>query len=127
MAESKNITRYTDADLVEFKAIIENKLSEAMSDLELLKNTMSGKDIINLFNDNKLTAITFSTADASFAIPLEQVLYIEKDVKRNLQVDALEEFNHGVITFQNNFEQFPTFFSHPPQFFFGTQDRRDGN
>ncbi|NQY67837.1 MAG: TraR/DksA C4-type zinc finger protein [Flavobacteriales bacterium] len=44
MAESKNITRYTDADLVEFKAIIENKLSEAMSDLELLKNTMSGKD-----------------------------------------------------------------------------------
>jgi len=63
---------------------------------------MSGKDITSLFNDKKLAAITFSTADASFAIPLEQVLYIEKDVQRNLQVDALEEFNHGVITFQNN-------------------------
>jgi len=63
---------------------------------------MSGKDIKNLFSNQKLAAITFSTVDASFAIPLEQVLYIEKDVKRNLQVDALEEFNHGVITFQNN-------------------------
>ena len=63
---------------------------------------MSGKDIKNLFKDQKLAAITFSTVDASFAIPLEQVLYIEKDVQRNLQVDELEEFNHGVITFQNN-------------------------
>ncbi len=42
------------------------------------------------------------TADASFAIPLEQVLYIEKDVKRNLQVNELDGFNHKVITFQNN-------------------------
>ena len=63
---------------------------------------MPGKDIMNLFNDHKLAAITFSTPDASFAIPLEQVLYIEKDVQRNLKVDELEEFNHGVITFQNN-------------------------
>ena len=63
---------------------------------------MPGKDIESLFNDKKLSAITFSTSDASFAIPLEQVLYIEKDVQRNLQVDELEEFNHGVITFQNN-------------------------
>jgi len=63
---------------------------------------MSGKDIDSLFNDKKLSAITFSTLDASFAIPLEQVLYIEKDIQRNLQVDELEEFNHGVITFQNN-------------------------
>ena len=63
---------------------------------------MSGKDINNLFKDNKLTAITFVTADASFAVPLEQVLYIEKDTQRNLQVNELDEFNHEVITFQNN-------------------------
>lgn len=63
---------------------------------------MSGKDASNLFNDKRLSTITFSTADAAFAIPLEQVLYIEKDVQRNLKVDDLEEFNHGVITFQNN-------------------------
>ncbi len=63
---------------------------------------MCGKDINSLFNDKKLSAITFSTAEASFAIPLEQVLYIEKDVQRNLRVDELDEFNHGVITFQNN-------------------------
>jgi hypothetical protein len=28
--------------------------------------------------------------------------YIEKDVKRNLQVNDLDEFNHEIITFQNN-------------------------
>lgn len=63
---------------------------------------MSGKDVNQLFNKQKLAAITFTTVDASFAIPLEQVLYIEKDVQRSLQVDTLDEFNHGVITFQNN-------------------------
>ena len=62
----------------------------------------SGKSIDELFKDGKLATITFVTSDASFAIPLEQVLYIEKDVKRNLQVNALDEFNHEVITFQNN-------------------------
>jgi len=63
---------------------------------------MSGKDIDSLFSDGKLATITFITADASFAVPLEQVMYIEKDVKRNLQVNELDEFNHEVITFQNN-------------------------
>jgi len=63
---------------------------------------MSGKHIDSLFKDGTLAAITFVTADASFAVPLEQVLYIEKDVKRNLQVNDLDEFNHEVITFQNN-------------------------
>lgn len=62
----------------------------------------SGKSIDELFKEGQLTAITFVTSEASFAIPLEQVLYIEKDVKRNLQVNDLDEFNHEVITFQNN-------------------------
>jgi chemotaxis signal transduction protein len=54
-----------------------------------------------LFKDNKISVITFSTKDASFAIPLDQVLYIEKDVKRNIKLDELETFNHEVITYQN--------------------------
>lgn len=62
----------------------------------------SGKSIDELFKNGKLAAITFVTSEAAFAIPLEQVLYIEKDVKRNLQVNDLDEFNHEVITFQNN-------------------------
>lgn len=63
---------------------------------------MAGKSIDDLFTEDKLAAITFVTSEAAFAVPLEQVLYIEKDVKRNLQVNDLGEFNHEVITFQNN-------------------------
>jgi len=62
---------------------------------------MTGKNIDTLFKDNQLTVITFSTTDACFAIPLEQVLYIEKDSKRNLQLNELAQFNHEVITFQD--------------------------
>lgn len=63
---------------------------------------MSEESAYALFKDNKLSVITFSTKDASFAIPLQQVLYIEKDVKRNIQLDELESFNHEVITYQHS-------------------------
>jgi len=63
---------------------------------------MSEASAYALFKDNKLSVITFSTKDASFAIPLQQVLYIEKDVKRNIQLDELNSFNHEVITYQNS-------------------------
>ncbi len=63
---------------------------------------MSEESAYALFKDNKLSVITFSTKDASFAIPLQQVLYIEKDVKRNIQLDELNSFNHEVITYQNS-------------------------
>lgn len=63
---------------------------------------MSEESAYALFKDNKLSVITFSTKDAAFAIPLQQVLYIEKDVKRNIQLDELNSFNHEVITYQNN-------------------------
>ncbi len=59
---------------------------------------MPAQSVDALFKDGQLSVITFSTVDAAFAIPLDQVLYIEKDVKRNIQ---LNEFNHEVITFQN--------------------------
>jgi hypothetical protein len=63
---------------------------------------MSEESAYALFKDRKLSVITFSTKDAAFAIPLQQVLYIEKDVKRNIQLDELKSFNHEVITYQNN-------------------------
>lgn len=62
---------------------------------------MSGQSVESLFIDGKISVITFSTHDATFAIPLEQVRYIEKDVERNIKVDESSHFNHEVITFQN--------------------------
>lgn len=62
---------------------------------------MSGQSIENLFQDSRISVITFSTREATYAIPLEQVRYIEKDVKRNIQVGGLDIFNHEVITYQN--------------------------
>jgi len=63
---------------------------------------MSTSNVDSLFKDGKISVITFSTTDASFAIPLDQVLYIEKDVKRNIQLNELDQFNHEVITYQNS-------------------------
>jgi len=63
---------------------------------------MTSSSIDALFKDDKISVITFSTSDASFAIPLDQVLYIEKDIKRNIQLNELDQFNHEVITYQNN-------------------------
>jgi chemotaxis signal transduction protein len=63
---------------------------------------MSGQNIEALFVDNQISVITFSTREATFAIPLEQVKYIEKDVKRNIKVGELDRFNHEVITYQNS-------------------------
>lgn len=63
---------------------------------------MASTSIDTLFRDGKISVITFSTRDASFAIPLDQVLYIEKDVKRNIQLNELDQFNHEVITYQND-------------------------
>lgn len=62
---------------------------------------MPSKSIDDLFHSGQLSAITFETTEAAFAIPLEQVLYIEKDVQRNIKVGELVDFNHEVITFQN--------------------------
>lgn len=40
----KEKTRYSDAELEDFKAIINSKLTEAKTDLDLLNDTMSLKD-----------------------------------------------------------------------------------
>ena len=39
-----NRSRYSDAELLEFKALLTNKLEEAQRDYELLKSTLSHKD-----------------------------------------------------------------------------------
>ena len=44
MADKKEQTRYTDVELEEFKALIEDKIKEAKIDLELLNNELSHKD-----------------------------------------------------------------------------------
>lgn len=44
MAEKKEKTRYSDAELEEFKTLIENKIKEAKIDLALLNNELSHKD-----------------------------------------------------------------------------------
>jgi len=42
--EEKQKERYSDSELEEFKVLINNKLKEAKSDLEGLRNTLSYKD-----------------------------------------------------------------------------------
>ena len=44
MAEKKEKTRYSDAELQEFKDIILQKLEEAKKDFDLLKSSMSNSD-----------------------------------------------------------------------------------
>ena len=44
MAENKEKTRFSDAELQEFKAIILEKLEEAKEDFDLLKSSMSHSD-----------------------------------------------------------------------------------
>lgn len=44
MAEEKEKTRYSDAELQEFKEIIIEKLDEAKEDFDLLKSSMSHSD-----------------------------------------------------------------------------------
>ena len=41
---AKEKTRYTDTELEEFKQIIDSKLAEAKTDLELLRGSLSHKD-----------------------------------------------------------------------------------
>ncbi len=61
---------------------------------------MSRQPSHKLFHAGRLSVITFSTQEATFAIPLEQVHYIEKDVERNIKVDPCTNFNHQVITYR---------------------------
>ena len=88
MADKKEKTRYSDAELEEFKALIEDKIKEARIDLELLNNELSHKDengtddTSRTFNMMEDGASTFSremnaqkaARQAKFVISLENAL-----------------------------------------------------
>ena len=88
MADKKEQTRYTDVELEEFKALIEDKIKEAKIDLELLNNELSHKDdhgtddTSRTFNMMEDGASTFSremnaqkaARQAKFVISLENAL-----------------------------------------------------
>lgn len=88
MADKKEQTRYSDAELEEFKALIEEKIKEAKVDLELLNNELSHKDdhgtddTSRSFNMMEDGASTFSremnaqkaARQAKFVISLENAL-----------------------------------------------------
>lgn len=88
MADKKEQTRYSDVELDEFKALIEDKIKEAKIDLELLNNELSHKDgngtddTSRTFNMMEDGASTFSremnaqkaARQAKFVISLENAL-----------------------------------------------------
>ncbi len=88
MADKKEKTRYSDAELEEFKALIEDKIKEAKIDLDLLNNELSHKDdhgtddTSRTFNMMEDGASTFSremnaqkaARQAKFVISLENAL-----------------------------------------------------
>lgn len=88
MAGKKEQTRYSDAELEEFRILIEDKIKEAKIDLELLNNELSHKDgngtddTSRSFNMMEDGASTFSremnaqkaARQAKFVISLENAL-----------------------------------------------------
>lgn len=57
-------TRYTDAELAEFKAIIDGKLKEARVDYEMLRSTLTHSD----GNDTEDTAPSFKVMEEGAAV-----------------------------------------------------------
>ncbi|HLW06184.1 MAG TPA: TraR/DksA C4-type zinc finger protein [Marinilabiliaceae bacterium] len=60
----KEKTRYTDAELQEFKELINQKLEKAKNDYELLKNTITMED----GNDTQDTSPTFKVLEEGAAV-----------------------------------------------------------
>lgn len=57
-------TRYTDAELAEFKALIERKLAEAKRDFEMLKSNLDHSDN----NDTEDTSPTFKVMEEGASV-----------------------------------------------------------
>ena len=53
-----------------------------------------------LFEGDTLAVITFSTQTSRFAVPLQHVLYIEKDTARHSELSGIDANEQAVITFQ---------------------------
>lgn len=99
----KEKTRYSDAELEEFKAIINSKLAEAKTDLELLNDTMSLKDN----NGTDDTSPTFKLIeDGSDVLSREETSQLasrqEKFIKSlNDALIRIENHTYGVCRVTN--------------------------
>ena len=96
-------TRYSDAELEEFKAIIHSKLEEAKTDLDLLNDTMSLKDN----NGTDDTSPTFKLIeDGSDVLSREETAQLaarqEKFIKSlNDALIRIENHTYGVCRVTN--------------------------
>ncbi len=99
----KEKTRYSDAELEEFKAIINSKLTEAKTDLDLLNDTMSLKDD----NGTDDTSPSFKLIeDGSDVLSREETSQLavrqEKFVKSlNEALIRIENHNYGICRVTN--------------------------
>lgn len=90
----KEKTRYSDSELAEFKAIINSKLEEAKTDLELLNDTMSLKDN----NGTDDTSPTFKLIeDGSDVLSREETSQLAAR-----QEKFIKSLNDALIRIENN-------------------------
>lgn len=90
----KEKTRYSDAELEEFKAIINSKLAEAKVDLDLLNDTMSLKDN----NGTDDTSPTFKLIeDGSDVLSREETSQLAAR-----QEKFIKSLNDALIRIENN-------------------------
>lgn len=93
----KEKTRYSDAELAEFKAIIEKKLEEAEKDLQLLKESMS-----NANNGTDDTSPTFKMVeDGSDTLSREEVSQLASRQEKFINhlkaaLARIENKNYGI-------------------------------
>jgi RNA polymerase-binding transcription factor DksA len=95
---SENIVRYSDKDLAEFKAIIEEKIRQAKTDLELIESTFKN-DSNNGTDDTSPTFKAFEegsetmSKEANVQLAIRQEKFI-RDLKNALM--RIENKTYGV-------------------------------
>jgi DnaK suppressor protein len=93
MAMSVEKTRYTDVELEEFKELINEKLKEAQSDYDMLKNSLSNRDD----NGTDDTGRTFNMMeDGSETLSREEVAQLSLRQEKFIQ-----NLQNALIRIQN--------------------------
>ena len=104
---SENIVRYSDKDLAEFKAIIEEKIRQAKTDLELIESTFKN-DSNNGTDDTSPTFKAFEegsetmSKEANVQLAIRQEKFI-RDLKNALL--RIENKTYGVCRVTGNLIQ----------------------
>ena len=104
---SENIVRYSDKDLAEFKAIIEEKIHQAKTDLELIESTFKN-DSNNGTDDTSPTFKAFEegsetmSKEANVQLAIRQEKFI-RDLKNALL--RIENKTYGVCRVTGNLIQ----------------------